>query len=71
MRRNCKCVGSAQCTVPLGMESGEIPDSDITASSTFENGNVGPHIGRLEFLVVFDTVGLLCVLVSYELLMTN
>lgn len=33
--------------MPLGMESGEIRDSDITASSSYENGNVGPHIGRI------------------------
>ena len=35
-----------QCTMPLGMESGEIPDSDITASSSFDSFMVGAHIGR-------------------------
>lgn len=28
------------------MESGVIPDTDITASSSFDSGNVGPHHGR-------------------------
>ncbi|KAG8258315.1 DNA damage responsive protein [Homalodisca vitripennis] len=37
----------AQCTAPLGMESGAIPDDDITASSSFDSGNVGPQFGRL------------------------
>lgn len=35
-----------QCTGPLGMETGEILDSDITASSSFDAGNVGPQNGR-------------------------
>jgi hypothetical protein len=39
------CV-SAQCIAPLGMESGTIKDEDITASSSFDNGNVGPQFGR-------------------------
>ncbi|KAF7391914.1 hypothetical protein HZH68_011457 [Vespula germanica] len=29
------------------MESRAIPDADITASSSFDSGNVGPHHGRL------------------------
>ena len=33
----------------LGMESGDIPDSAITASSSY-NGNSLPSIGRLHFL---------------------
>lgn len=37
---------TAQCAGPLGMETGEIPDSDITASSSFDAGNVGPQNGR-------------------------
>ncbi|KYM82249.1 hypothetical protein ALC53_07249 [Atta colombica] len=37
----------AQCIAPLGMESGAIPDADITASSSFDSGNVGPHRARL------------------------
>ena len=36
----------AQCIAPLGMESGAIPDADITASSSFDSGNVGPHQAR-------------------------
>lgn len=39
-------VISAQCGAPLGMESGAIKDEDITASSSFESGNVGPQHGR-------------------------
>ncbi|XP_044269322.1 discoidin domain-containing receptor 2-like [Tribolium madens] len=40
-------VDPSQCIAPLGMESGAIKDQDITASSSFEHGNVGPHHGRL------------------------
>lgn len=43
---HCICY-VAQCTIPLGMESGEIPDSDISASSSFDSSNVGPQIGRV------------------------
>lgn len=43
---NILCLFLAQCISPLGMESGAIKDSDITASSSFDNGNVGPHHGR-------------------------
>ena len=35
------CPGS-----PLGMEQGHIKDSDITASSTFDQHSVGAHVGR-------------------------
>ncbi|CAH0392133.1 unnamed protein product [Bemisia tabaci] len=35
-----------QCSLPLGMESGTIRDDDITASSSFDSNNVGPHHGR-------------------------
>ncbi|CAL7940306.1 unnamed protein product [Xylocopa violacea] len=41
-------VDLSQCIAPLGMESGAIPDADITASSTFDTGNVGPHLARLK-----------------------
>ncbi|XP_021920261.1 discoidin domain-containing receptor 2-like isoform X2 [Zootermopsis nevadensis] len=34
------------CDFPLGMESGSVPDSAITASSSYVP-NVGPHQGRL------------------------
>jgi len=37
---------AGQCTGPLGMETGEIPDTDISASTSFEAGNVGPQNGR-------------------------
>ncbi|XP_046466672.1 discoidin domain-containing receptor 2 isoform X1 [Neodiprion pinetum] len=40
-------VDLSQCIAPLGMESGAIPDADITASSSFDSGNVGPHQARL------------------------
>ena len=30
-----------------GMEEGRIPDSAISASSTFDQHSVGPHIGRV------------------------
>lgn len=48
----CFCGGHSidisQCIAPLGMESGAIPDADITASSSFDSGNVGPHRARLK-----------------------
>ena len=37
---------SAQCIAPLGMESGAIEDSRISASSSFEDSTVGPHNAR-------------------------
>ncbi|XP_035433436.2 discoidin domain-containing receptor 2 isoform X1 [Spodoptera frugiperda] len=37
----------SQCIAPLGMESGLIPDKDITASSCYNDGNVAPQNGRL------------------------
>lgn len=37
---------AAQCIAPLGMESGLIPDKDITASSCYNDGNVAPQNGR-------------------------
>ncbi|XP_060809572.1 discoidin domain-containing receptor 2 isoform X2 [Amyelois transitella] len=37
----------SQCIAPLGMESGLIPDKDVSASSSFNDGNVGPQNGRL------------------------
>ncbi|XP_014208586.1 discoidin domain-containing receptor 2-like [Copidosoma floridanum] len=42
-----RCIDLAQCVGPLGMESGAIPDNDITASSSFDSGNVGPHQARV------------------------
>ncbi|KAF5271004.1 hypothetical protein FQR65_LT05354 [Abscondita terminalis] len=35
------------CTIALGMESGAIKNEDITASSSFDSGNVGPQHGRV------------------------
>ncbi|XP_015586340.1 discoidin domain-containing receptor 2 isoform X1 [Cephus cinctus] len=46
--RTSHAVDLSQCIAPLGMESGAIPDADITASSSFERGNVGPHQARLK-----------------------
>ncbi|XP_050301540.1 discoidin domain-containing receptor 2-like [Anthonomus grandis grandis] len=40
-------VDTSQCIAPLGMENGLIKDEDITASSSFDHGNVGPHHGRI------------------------
>ncbi|XP_021949331.1 discoidin domain-containing receptor 2 [Folsomia candida] len=37
----------SQCNMPLGMESNELPDEDLSASSSFEPGTVGPQNGRL------------------------
>ncbi|XP_050420548.1 discoidin domain-containing receptor tyrosine kinase B-like isoform X3 [Adelges cooleyi] len=37
-----------ECDKPLGMESGAIPDSAITASSSYNVPNVGPSNGRLK-----------------------
>ncbi|KAJ8300156.1 hypothetical protein KUTeg_021675 [Tegillarca granosa] len=36
------CIKGAKCRTPLGMESLKIPDSAITASSSFEDKSVGP-----------------------------
>ncbi|XP_043286407.1 epithelial discoidin domain-containing receptor 1-like [Venturia canescens] len=41
-------IDLSQCNAPLGMQSGAIPDADITASSSFDSGNVGPHQARLK-----------------------
>ncbi|GLH05404.1 Discoidin domain-containing receptor 2 [Gryllus bimaculatus] len=35
-----RAVDTSQCIAPLGMESGAIPDADISASSSFDSGNV-------------------------------
>ncbi|XP_078041693.1 discoidin domain-containing receptor 2 [Augochlora pura] len=43
-----RAVDLSQCIAPLGMESRAIPDADITASSTFDAGNVGPNLARLK-----------------------
>lgn len=34
------------CTIPLGLESGLIKDSAITASSSYDASNVGPQFAR-------------------------
>ncbi|XP_015122138.1 discoidin domain-containing receptor 2 [Diachasma alloeum] len=38
---------SAQCTIPLGMEEGKIPDDAISASSSYETKSVGPQNARI------------------------
>lgn len=40
-------IDFSQCTTALGMENGAIRDEDITASSSFDSGNVGPQHGRI------------------------
>ncbi|XP_050300890.1 discoidin domain-containing receptor 2-like [Anthonomus grandis grandis] len=42
-----QAVDPSQCIAPLGMENGLIKDEDITASSSFDSGNVGPQHGRV------------------------
>lgn len=41
---------SDECNNSLGMESGKIPDMDITSSSSFDYGT-GPHKGRLVIII--------------------
>lgn len=43
---NLPCVLTAQCRTALGMQSGAIPDSAITASSSYDEGTVGPQYSR-------------------------
>ncbi|CAG9771112.1 unnamed protein product [Ceutorhynchus assimilis] len=45
--KESQSVDPSQCIAPLGMENGAIKDSDITASSSFDSGNVGPQHGRV------------------------
>nr|XP_012232537.1 PREDICTED: discoidin domain-containing receptor 2-like isoform X2 [Linepithema humile] len=42
----CRCSDLGQCTTALGMESGEIPDEDISASSMYDP-SLGPKHARL------------------------
>jgi hypothetical protein len=52
-------VITANCGVPLGLETGAIPDSDITASSAYDSGIVGPQHGRsVHYLVQQNTLPL-------------
>ncbi|KAB0797030.1 hypothetical protein PPYR_11091 [Photinus pyralis] len=44
---NANAIDPSQCIAPLGMENGAIKDEDITASSSFDSGNVGPQHGRV------------------------
>ena len=37
---------TAQCGVGLGMENGNIKNEQLSASSSYFNGNVGPQHGR-------------------------
>ncbi|GLV33666.1 Discoidin domain receptor [Carabus blaptoides fortunei] len=43
-----EAIDISQCIAPIGMETGLIKDEDITASSSFDSSNVGPHHGRLK-----------------------
>ena len=59
----CSCVGGGEewksekprteCVEPLGMESGKIPESRITASSSFDVKSVGPQNAR--FVKLFSS----------------
>lgn len=42
----CRCFDLGQCTAALGMENGEIPDEDISASSMYDP-SLGPKHARL------------------------
>ncbi|XP_026277610.2 discoidin domain-containing receptor 2-like isoform X2 [Frankliniella occidentalis] len=42
-----QAVEISQCSGALGMQSRAIPDQDISASSSFHVGNVGPHRARI------------------------
>ncbi|XP_029040646.1 discoidin domain-containing receptor 2-like [Osmia bicornis bicornis] len=42
----CHCFDLGQCTAALGMENGEIPDEDISASSMYDP-SLGPKHARL------------------------
>ncbi|EZA55710.1 hypothetical protein DMN91_009358 [Ooceraea biroi] len=42
----CRCTDLGQCATALGMESGEIPDEDISASSMYDP-SLGPKHARL------------------------
>ncbi|KAG6458538.1 discoidin domain-containing receptor 2 isoform X2 [Manduca sexta] len=42
-----RALDISQCIAPLGMESGLIPDKDVSASSCYNDGNVAPQNGRL------------------------
>ena len=37
---------SAQCRNSLGMQSGDVPDAAITASSSYDDAMVGPKNAR-------------------------
>ncbi|KAG7191219.1 hypothetical protein KM043_013194 [Ampulex compressa] len=41
----CPCLDLGQCSLPLGMESGEILDEDISASSMYDP-SLGPKHAR-------------------------
>jgi len=44
------CDVVANCRKSLGMHSGAIPDSAITASSSYDSASVGPSNGRSDLL---------------------
>jgi len=40
-------LDTSRCIGPLGMESGDIHDKDVSASSSFDGASVGPHNARV------------------------
>lgn len=46
-------VFAVRCNSPLGLESGAVADRDITASSAYDWGSVGPQHAR--YLLIFTT----------------
>ena len=42
---------TAQCRTALGMEEGRIPDTAISASSSYEVKSVGPQNARFDILL--------------------
>ncbi|OAD55511.1 hypothetical protein WN48_04765 [Eufriesea mexicana] len=58
----CHCFDLGQCTAALGMENGEIPDEDISASSMYDP-SLGPKHARGEvFVFVAEPVAVRIVL---------
>ncbi|XP_065575253.1 discoidin domain-containing receptor A-like [Artemia franciscana] len=47
LKQSVDAFDAARCLAALGMESGTIKDEDIQASSSFENGSVGPQNARV------------------------
>ncbi|RZF47106.1 hypothetical protein LSTR_LSTR005184 [Laodelphax striatellus] len=47
LRLEVNTVYFGSCSSPLGLESGGVPDKDISASSAYDAASVGPQHGRL------------------------